>query len=188
MTLNFPGTGEDEPKHTEFHEKIIDRAAQLMADTCNEQKISCIGREIPDDAILLALSEEPEVAAYIEYLGVAGANEEKLKAVIEADFNETMIPSHSSPADTQVSKDDIAARALSSKVAYILNKTGNPNEYDPSWVFHMMLTEKTATSSFRSDYTSKNTGAGLDMENMVHARHAICEHRTLKNDPDQPAP
>ncbi len=175
MALNFPDVNENKYEHVEFHNKIVDRAASLMVKACEDKNTYCSGRKIPDDAILLALCEEPEVQEYIEHLDMAGVNSEKLIAAIESDFDEAVIPEHASLTEKEIQKKDIISRGLSTKMLYILDKMGDPEEYDPVWYFHMLLAEKVAATGVHYAYTCKDTGAGLNSRNMEGALSATYE-------------
>lgn len=170
MALEFPGADTEEKRGTvEFREKIVARAAVLIALTCNEQGRCFFGKEIPDDAILLALSQTPEVNTYMEHLANAGADIDALLDAIEDDYQEAMTVQHPTASERDITpKDVIEGRTLSDEMTYLLEKTGDPNEYDPAWHFHMMLAKKILPSSFRSAYT--HNGAGLTDKNIEYAR------------------
>ena len=148
-----------------------------MANTCNREKRVFTGKEIPDDAILPALLEEPEVKTYMGYLREVGVDVEKLQEVIEEDYQDTLYPLQLTTADNKITKEELlAGKAISQKMNSILD---NVDGYDPAGYFSSMLREKILS------YDSHISETGLDIENKMEATRLMFTNQLCDNNPQE---
>ncbi len=113
-------------------------------------------RQIPDEAFLLVLIEDPALEEYLDALSSAGIKVDKLKDVIKEYYLETL----SYVPDREISKERVFGNGLTSTLKWTLDYCDDPSGYDPIWTFYGLLSDQVLPTN--PHYSYENAGLNRD--------------------------
>ena len=137
---------------------LIEEAAERIAADSSQSGIAFYGREIPTEAFLLVLLDEPLVAQHLETNQI---NVAKLRQLVEEDFREVIFGEGVPNGDRPTTKEMVLRRSTPDKNASWVFKNSTVSKgFNPVHCFGYLMLDKTAPTSYRSDYQNVMNGSG----------------------------
>jgi|GEM_PF-3514290 len=135
---------------------VNEHIATLKTATPHKGEPEFISHQIPDEAFLMVLMDDPDVINYINTLASVGVKVDELKNAIKNDYIETLVYA----PNGELSKEGAFSAGPTEGMKWAFNNADNPSAYDPAWYLHTLLWDKTRPSNYHYAYETAGLRQG----------------------------